>query len=191
MVANDVDVTELGLFLQRLYRRAGKNKSQFAEAIGVKWSTVQNWFKPSKSSVPDGGTVAKIVKALALSPEEQAKLNELVRTQQEKRDARPRTTKKKSRTVRLVPRYMNAELALDDLRADGVVVPDAVADDVIEGVGLASRGDHPIPFWRAAFKRQLELRSTYKDATIEQIRQHLGAVEAAEDPGERPRRGKR
>lgn len=182
--------TELGAFLRRLYERAGLNKSTFAEAIGVKWSTVHSWALPAKASVPDGGTVARIVKHLTLSPDEQAKLNELVSAQEQLRNARPRPPRP-SRKVEYEPRYHNAGLALRQLHEEGIQIPPDVAEDVVEGVRLASDEDPPVRFWRASFQQQLKLRTTYRDATLEQIRTHLGGVAVPEEDVARPRRGKR
>ncbi len=182
--------TELGAFLRRLYERGGLNKSTFAEAIGVKWSTVHSWVLPAKASVPDGGTVARIVKHLKLSPDEQAKLNELVSAQEQLRNARPRPPRP-SRKVEYEPRYHNAGLALRQLEEEGIEIPPDVAEDVVEGVRLASDEDPPVRFWRASFQQQLKLRTTYRDATLEQIRQHLGGVAVPEEDIARPRRAKR
>jgi transcriptional regulator with XRE-family HTH domain len=185
--------TELGRFLLPRAQARGLNKSQLAKKLGTIYPTVQAWFTAKKNAVPKLPMLEKIAEVLELTPHERDQLLAIARGARQLAGDEAysvpstETSHVAERTIEYTPRYHNAALALRQLREGGTEVPSEVVSDVVEGVSLASEEDPPVKFWRASFTQQLELRATYRHATLDQIRKHLGGVAVSDDDVPRPK----
>jgi transcriptional regulator with XRE-family HTH domain len=196
--ATDEDRVRAGRLLA-LRKAVGLSQQKAAEAAGMDRTHLSN-LENARLKFTSHDAQQKLAAAFRVSVGDlvayahgELGLDELLRRRGEPKAAAneyPRSASAE-RAIEYTPRYHNATLALRQLLGEGVEIPPDVAEDVVEGVRLASEEDPPVRFWRASFQQQLKLRTTYRDATLEQIRKHLGGVPVPEEDVARPRRGKR
>lgn len=74
----DAGPVGFGAYVRELLKNRKVSKAELARRLDVSWTTVNDWER--KDAIPDGGNLAGIVRALDLTAEETAKLNELART---------------------------------------------------------------------------------------------------------------
>lgn len=160
----------------------GRSNAEVARELGFSGETIRKGL---------GGEVGKLL-AEKLVAATNRSLHDIVRKFGEpgaENDLPPSAGELAEQTVEAKKRYTNAVLALRDLQEEGVDVPPDIAAEVMDGVALQSEEDPPRGTWRATFKQQLALRTSYREATIEQIRKHLGGVAVGTDAVANPRRG--